>query len=165
MDVTNVQQASRASLIKLAKSHDVLVGAIVIDVPESVTVERNKQRPDRDFGSHVVSRQHRDLKRSLKRLNKEGFRRVHVLRETDQIESVQIVRERPLERPHRGPWSVRHYRRHPRLRVRAPHLAYHTPIDTIQGRGIHCPWMIFDDDVALVRARNVPQCPTCHVSP
>ena len=95
VDATNVQQAARASLIKLAKSHDVLVDAIVIDVPESVAVERNKQRPDRDFGSHVVSRQQRDLNRSLKRLNKEGFRRVHVLRGTDQIESVEIVRERP----------------------------------------------------------------------
>ena len=38
----------------------------MIDVPESVAVERNRQRPDRDFGSHVVSRQHRDLKRSLR---------------------------------------------------------------------------------------------------
>lgn len=95
VDATNVQQPARASLIKLAKSHDVLVDAIVIDVPESVAIERNKQRPDRDFGNHVVGRQHRDLKRSFRRLNKEGFRRVHVLRGTDQIESVEIVRERP----------------------------------------------------------------------
>lgn len=95
VDATNVQQAARASLIRLAKSHDVLVDAIVIDVPESVAVERNTQRPDRDFGSHVVSRQHRNLKRSLKRLNKEGFRRIHVLRGTEQLESVEIVRERP----------------------------------------------------------------------
>ncbi len=95
VDATNVQQAARASLIELAKSHDVLVDAIVIDVPESVAFERNKQRPGRDFGSHVVSRQHRDLRRSLGRLNKEGFRRVHVLRGTERIESVEIVRERP----------------------------------------------------------------------
>jgi polynucleotide kinase-phosphatase len=95
VDATNVQQQARASLIKLAKSHDVLVDAIVIDVPETVAIERNKQRPDRDFGTHVVSRQHRDLKRSFRRLNKEGFRRVHVLRGTDQIEKVEIVRERP----------------------------------------------------------------------
>lgn len=95
VDATNVQQAARASLVKLAKSHDVLVDAIVIDVPEDVAHERNKQRPDRDFGSHVVARQHRDLKRSLRRLNKEGFRRVHVLRGTDQIDAVEILREKP----------------------------------------------------------------------
>lgn len=108
VDATNVQQAARASLVKLAKSHDVLVDAIVIDVPESVAIERNKQRPDRDFGDHVVSRQHRDLKRSFRRLNKEGFRRVHVLRGTDQVESVEIVRERPWNdrREIHGPFDI-----------------------------------------------------------
>ena len=95
VDATNVQQASRASLIKLARSHDVLVDAIVIEVPESVAVERNRERPDREFGRHVVSRQHRDLKRSLGRLKKEGFRRVHVLRGVDQVEAAQVSREQP----------------------------------------------------------------------
>ncbi|HXH80767.1 polynucleotide kinase-phosphatase [Nocardioides sp.] len=95
VDATNVQQGARASLVTLAKSHDVLVDAIVIDVGETVAVERNKQRPDRTFGDHVVQRQQRDLKKSLSRLGKEGFRRVHVLRGTEQVESVQIVRERP----------------------------------------------------------------------
>lgn len=94
VDATNVQQAARAALVKLAKSHDVLVDAIVIDVPEAVAVERNQRRPDRDFGRHVVARQHRDLQRSFRRLNKEGFRRVHVLRGADQIETVEIVRQR-----------------------------------------------------------------------
>lgn len=95
VDATNVQQAARASLVKLARNHDVLVDAIVLDVPESVAVERNRQRPDRDFGGHVIPRQHRDLKRSLGRLNKESFRRVHVLRGVEQIESAQVSRERP----------------------------------------------------------------------
>lgn len=95
VDATNVQQPARAALVKLAKSHDVLVDAIVIDTPESVAIERNKVQPDRDIGVHVIQRQHRDLKRSLGRLNKEGFRRVHVLRGTDQIDSVEILRERP----------------------------------------------------------------------
>src|ERR1700749_2878507 len=62
VDATNVQQEARASLMKLARDHDVLVDAIVLDVPEALAVERNKHRPDRDFGSHVVARQHRDLK-------------------------------------------------------------------------------------------------------
>ena len=108
VDATNVQQPARASLIKLAKSHDVLVDAIVIDVPESVAIERNKQRPDRDFGNHVVSRQHRDLNRSLRRLSKEGFRRVHVLTGTDQVEGVEIVREQPWNdrREIHGPFDI-----------------------------------------------------------
>lgn len=108
VDATNVQQQARASLIKLAKSHDVLVDAIVIDVPDTVAIERNKQRPDRDFGTHVVSRQLRDLKRSFRRLSKEGFRRVHVLRGTDQIDAVEIVRERPWNdrKDVRGPFDI-----------------------------------------------------------
>ena len=95
VDATNVQQPARASLVKLARSHDVLVDAIVLDVPESVAVARNLGRADRAFGSHVVTRQQRDLKRSLGRLGKEGFRRVHVLRGTEQIEHARITRERP----------------------------------------------------------------------
>lgn len=94
VDATNVQQAARASLVALAKSHDVLVDAVVIDVPEKLAAQRNRARPDRDFGDHVVARQHRDLRRSLRRLGKEGFRRVHTLRE-DQVDTVEIVRERP----------------------------------------------------------------------
>ncbi|MGH3346645.1 MAG: polynucleotide kinase-phosphatase, partial [Nocardioides sp.] len=95
VDATNVQQAARASLVKLARSHDVLCDAVVLDVPESVAVERNRSRPDRDFGSHVVARQHRDLKRSRRRLGKEGFRRVHVLHGEGEIAAAEIVRERP----------------------------------------------------------------------
>ena len=94
VDATNVQQAARASLIRLARSHDVLADAIVLDVPDSLAVERNKKRPDRDFGSHVVAGQQRDLRRSLRRMNKEGFRRVHVLRGADQIVAAEISRER-----------------------------------------------------------------------
>ena len=66
VDATSVQPAARASLVKLAKSHDVLVDAIVLDVPESVAVDRNAQRPDRDFGKHVVTRQSRDLQLSMR---------------------------------------------------------------------------------------------------
>ena len=95
VDATNVQQDARASLVRLARDHDVLADAIVLEVPESLAAERNRQRPDRDFGVHVVSRQARDLRRSLPRLRKEGFRRVHVLRDADAIESAVVTRERP----------------------------------------------------------------------
>jgi predicted kinase len=56
VDATNVQQAARALLVRLARSHDVLVDAVVIDVPESVAVERNRYRPGRDFGSCCILR-------------------------------------------------------------------------------------------------------------
>ena len=50
VDATNVQQDARAALVKLAREHDVLADAIVLDVPESLAVERNRQRPDREIG-------------------------------------------------------------------------------------------------------------------
>jgi len=108
VDATNVEQQARASLVKLARSHDVLADAIVLDVPESLAAGRNKLRSDRAFGPHVVSRQLRDLKRSLRRMNKEGFRRVHVLRGTDQIEGAEITRERPWNdrKDAHGPFDI-----------------------------------------------------------
>jgi polynucleotide kinase-phosphatase len=108
VDATNVQQAARASLVKLARSHDVLVDAIVLDVPQPVAVERNKRRPDRDFGSQVIARQHRDLKRSLGHLSREGFRRVHLLRGVEQVDAARIIRERPWNdlRDVHGPFDV-----------------------------------------------------------
>ena len=108
VDATNVQRPARASLVKLAREHNVLVDAIVIDVPESLAHERNASRPDRAFGSHVVTRQHRDLRRSLGKLTKEGFRRVHVLRGTEEVDAVEVVRERPWNdrRDLRGPFDI-----------------------------------------------------------
>ncbi|MFF3669050.1 polynucleotide kinase-phosphatase [Microtetraspora malaysiensis] len=93
VDATNVQYEARKKLIELAKSHDVLADAIVLDVPEGVAVARNAVRPDRDFGPRVVVRQNKDLRRSLARMSKDGFRRVHVLR-GDEIDQAVIAYER-----------------------------------------------------------------------
>ncbi|WP_433224401.1 polynucleotide kinase-phosphatase [Microtetraspora malaysiensis] len=93
VDATNVQYEARKKLIELAKSHDVLADAIVLDVPEGVAVARNAVRPDRDFGPRVVVRQSKDLRRSLARMSKDGFRRVHVLR-GDEIDQAVIAYER-----------------------------------------------------------------------
>ncbi|GAA1309450.1 polynucleotide kinase-phosphatase [Planotetraspora silvatica] len=93
VDATNVQWEARKKLIELAKSHDVLVDAIVLDVPEEVAIARNAARPDRAFGPHVVTRQRKDLRRSLGKINRDGFRRVHVLR-GDDIDDAVITYER-----------------------------------------------------------------------
>ncbi|MEV4057456.1 polynucleotide kinase-phosphatase [Amycolatopsis sp. NPDC049688] len=108
IDATNVQRASRASLVKLAKEHDVLPTAIVLDLPLGVCVARNAGRPDRDFGDHVVRRQRGELQRSLKSLEREGFRRVHVLRSEAEVAEAEIVVE-PLRNDKReltGPFDV-----------------------------------------------------------
>ncbi|MGL5852290.1 MAG: AAA family ATPase, partial [Phycicoccus sp.] len=96
VDATNVQRDARRQLVEVARAHDVLPVAIVLDVPERLAVERNSARPDRDFGAHVIRRQHRDLRRSLKGLQREGFRVVHVLEGPDAVDDVTILREKLL---------------------------------------------------------------------
>ncbi|WP_219464719.1 polynucleotide kinase-phosphatase [Nonomuraea rhizosphaerae] len=94
VDATNVQYAARRGLLDLAKSHDVLADAIVLDTPEEVAIERNASRPDRDFGPGVVIRQRKDLRRSLAKISRDGFRRVHVLRGLEEIESARLTYEK-----------------------------------------------------------------------
>jgi polynucleotide kinase-phosphatase len=108
VDATNVQAPDRAKLIEVARRANVLPVAIVLDTPTEVCLARNAQRPDRDFGAHVVKRHRSALRRSLKFLGKEGFKRVHVLRSESDVDSSTIVYERLLNdlRHETGPFDV-----------------------------------------------------------
>ncbi|MBG0824448.1 polynucleotide kinase-phosphatase [Planomonospora sp. ID91781] len=108
VDATNVQWEARKQLVDLAKSENVLVDAIVLDVPEEVAIARNETRPDRDFGPQVVRRQRKDLRRSLGKISRDGFRRVHVLRGADEIEAAEVVTERAWtdRRELTGPFDI-----------------------------------------------------------
>lgn len=92
VDATNVQPESRKPLVELARRYHCLPVAIVFNLPERLCHERNASRPDRDFGPHVVRRQTQQLRRSLKGLQREGFRHVYTLSSPEQIESVEVER-------------------------------------------------------------------------
>lgn len=95
VDATSVQQDSRRQLIELAREHDVLPIAIVLDVPEEVCAERNAARTDRaEMPRRVIQRHIRELRRSLRQLEREGFRKVHVLRGVAEVENASVVTER-----------------------------------------------------------------------
>ncbi|MCX5371538.1 polynucleotide kinase-phosphatase [Streptomyces sp. NBC_00103] len=95
VDATSVQQDARRQLIELAKQYDVLPIAIVLDVPEEVCAERNAARTDRaDMPRRVIQRHTRELRRSLRHLEREGFRKVHVLRGVEDIENASVVTEK-----------------------------------------------------------------------
>ncbi|MCL6731291.1 polynucleotide kinase-phosphatase [Streptomyces neyagawaensis] len=95
VDATSVQSESRKQLIDLARKHDVLPIAIVLDVPEEVCAERNAARTDRaDMPRRVIQRHTRELRRSLRHLEREGFRKVHVLRGVADVENATIVTEK-----------------------------------------------------------------------
>ncbi|MGW7237478.1 polynucleotide kinase-phosphatase [Streptomyces sp. NPDC054804] len=95
VDATSVQQESRRRLIDLAKQYDVLPIAIVLDIPEEVCAERNAARADRaDLPRRVIQRHIRELRRSLRHLEREGFRKVHLLRGVEEAESATVVTEK-----------------------------------------------------------------------
>ncbi|CAL9291395.1 polynucleotide kinase-phosphatase [Streptomyces sp. SudanB182_2057] len=95
VDATSVQQDSRRQLIELARKHDVLPIAIVLDLPEEVCAERNAARADRaDMPRRVIQRHIRELRRSLRHLESEGFRKVHVLRGVEEVEQATVVTEK-----------------------------------------------------------------------
>ncbi|WP_428935575.1 polynucleotide kinase-phosphatase [Streptomyces sp. ACT015] len=95
VDATSVQSDSRRQLIDLARRHDVLPVAVVLDVPEEVCVARNATRADRaDLPRRVVQRHIRELRRSLRHLEREGFRKVHVLRGVEEVEQATVVTEK-----------------------------------------------------------------------
>jgi protein phosphatase len=108
VDATNVQPDARAPLVELAREHDVLPVAIVFDPPVSVCVARNASRADRNFGAPVIQRQHAQLRRSLRSLQREGFRTVHVLRSAEEVAEAAITRTRLFnDRRHEtGPFDV-----------------------------------------------------------
>ncbi|WP_338155521.1 AAA family ATPase [Arsenicicoccus dermatophilus] len=96
VDATSTRKEARADLVRVAREHDVLPVAIVLDVDPSVAIERNRHRPERDFGEGPVRRQHRQLKSSLRALQREGFRQVTVLSSEQEIAGARIVRDRLL---------------------------------------------------------------------
>ena len=108
VDATNVQPEARRDLVLLAREYDVLPVAIVLDLPERLCAERNAQRPDRDFGPHVLRRQRQQLRRGLNHLPREGFRTVHVLRTPDEIQAATITRTKLFSdlRDETGPFDV-----------------------------------------------------------
>ena len=108
IDATSVQPEARRSLVELAREHDCLPVAIVLNMPEALCLARNKERPDRSFGSRVVRQQAQQLRRSLRGLKREGFRHVFVLNSPEEVEAATIQRM-PLwvnRRNEPGPFDI-----------------------------------------------------------
>jgi protein phosphatase len=108
IDATNVQAEARKPLIAIAREFHVLPVGIVLNPPVRVCIDRNRARPDRDFGPHVIQRQAQDLRRSFKQLEREGLRRVFELSSVEEIEAATVERE-PLwnnRKQEHGPFDI-----------------------------------------------------------
>jgi polynucleotide kinase-phosphatase len=108
VDATNVQPESRKPLIELARKYYSLAVAIVFDIPERVSLERNKHRTDRNVRPDVIRRQRDQMRRSMRFLKREGFRYVYTLDSEEAVEAASIER-RPLwvnRRDNHGPFDI-----------------------------------------------------------
>src|SRR5207237_7973502 len=92
VDATNVQPEARKPLVALAREFHVLPVAIVLNLPEKLCHERNQNRPDRQFGPHVVRNQSQQLRRSLPGAEREGFTHVYTLSPPEELSCGRIVR-------------------------------------------------------------------------
>ena len=108
VDATNVQLEARKPLVALARQYHCLPVAIVLALPEKLCREHNEGRPDRDFGSHVIRQQHRQMRNSLRSLKREGFSHVFILGSAEEVEAVAIERTRLWNdlRDDHGPFDV-----------------------------------------------------------
>lgn len=108
IDATNVQPDARKGLIALARKWHALAVAIVFDLPEALAVARNAERPDRQFGAGPVRRQMLNLKKSMRGLQREGLRYVHVLRSVEEVDAVAITRTKLWtdRRDESGPFDI-----------------------------------------------------------
>jgi protein phosphatase len=108
VDATNVQPESRKPLVALARQYHCLPVAVVFDLPERLCQERNRQRPERDFGPHVVRQQCQQLRRSLRGLRREGFSHVYTLATPEEVEAA-VVERQPLwnnRKNEHGPFDI-----------------------------------------------------------
>ncbi len=108
VDATNVQPEARKPFVALAREYHCLPVAIVLNLSEKICQERNASRPDRTFGPHVVRQQSQQLRKSLRGLGREGFRHVHVLQNSEEVDMATIERQ-PLwnnRKSDHGPFDI-----------------------------------------------------------
>ena len=108
IDATNVRASERKQWVEIARRWHALPVAIVLDPGLDVCVERNKARPDRNFGPGVPQRMISEIRRGLRGLQREGFRQVWTLSSADAIEAADVDR-RPLwtdRRDDAGPFDI-----------------------------------------------------------
>ena len=94
IDATNLQPYARKKVIDLAREQNVHSAAIVLNLPEKLLQERNRERPDRGYPERVIRKHVSDLKRSIGSLKREGFRFVYVISSMEQLENTEVVRTR-----------------------------------------------------------------------
>src|SRR5574341_299393 len=92
----------------MAREYHCLPVAIVLNLPDRLCHDRNKDRPERPFGPHVARQHSQALRRSLRHLKDEGFRHVFILSTPEEVDGVEIERQplwNNLKHEH-GPFDI-----------------------------------------------------------
>jgi len=108
IDATNVQAEARKPLVALAKEYHAMPVALVFDLPEGVCQDRNQARQDRQLPAGAVHRQIEQLRRSLRGLQKEGFRYIFTFKSPQEADTAVIERQRLWtdRRDEHGPFDI-----------------------------------------------------------
>ncbi|HET7286646.1 MAG TPA: metallophosphoesterase, partial [Pyrinomonadaceae bacterium] len=75
------------------RDYHVLPVALVLNLPDRLCQDRNRERSDRNFGPHVIRQQSQQLRRSIRNLKREGFRHIHEFSTPEEIDAVVIERQ------------------------------------------------------------------------
>jgi protein phosphatase len=108
VDATNVQTEARKPLVALAREFHVIPVAVVLNLNERLCQDRNRERPDRNFGPHVIRQQSQQLRRSIRNLKREGFRHIFELSKPEEVDAVVFERQplwNNLKHEH-GPFDI-----------------------------------------------------------
>ncbi|MCO6435481.1 MAG: polynucleotide kinase-phosphatase [Phycisphaerae bacterium] len=109
VDATNIRPEDRKPLVALAREFHCLPVAFVLDIPKAICIERNRDRPDRNFGPRVIVQQLSQMRRGLRGLKREGFRHIHKLSSVEEVEAISAIERTPLYsnlRNEHGPFDI-----------------------------------------------------------
>jgi protein phosphatase len=91
IDATNVKRAARDRSLVLARRFQLPAVAIVLDLPELVCMQQNRER-ERRVPQMIIQEQLQELRKGLPDLAGEGFASVYVLRSRVEIEHAILER-------------------------------------------------------------------------
>ncbi len=108
VDATNLLPSHREPFLKIARSNNAFVYAIVLDPGADTCLTRYQQRDDRNFPEKVLAEQLRQLSAGMSRLDGEGFREVFRLESQREIEQVILttIPMRSDKRSQFGPFDI-----------------------------------------------------------
>jgi protein phosphatase len=91
VDATNLHTTARGPLLRLARACGVPAIAIVFEVALATCLARNLSRPQRRVSPEAIAQHARELALARRRLAREGYQQIYVLRE-EELDEVIVRR-------------------------------------------------------------------------